>query len=104
MLMVVAPASIAASTTLHEEIRLRARRVFRRKLDVVDKVRARFTPSTARRMISLLRFAELELAMKFRRAKENVDAAAFAGGFDGVAGGIDVLRHAARQAADDRAR
>ena len=51
----------------------------------------------------LVRFLELVLAVDFRRGEKNVDASALAGGFHCGGGGLDVLRHAARQPRNDRA-
>src|SRR5687767_14454113 len=41
--------------------------------------------------------------MDLRRGEEDMDATAFAGRLDRFAGGIDVLRHATGEAANDRA-
>ncbi len=49
------------------------------------------------------RLVQFELAVDLGGGQEDVDAAAFAGGLDGLAGRVDVPRHATRQAADDGA-
>ncbi len=59
MFTVVAPASMARSTTSVEEIQFGAGGVLRRELDVVAVAAARWTPSTARRMISSLAILSL---------------------------------------------
>jgi hypothetical protein len=48
------------------------------------------------------RFVQLEFAMDFRRGQKDVDAAALAGGLEGVAGGVNVARNATGQSANYR--
>ena len=91
-------------TDLDEEIRLGARGVLRRKLDIGDELAGTFYPVNGELDDLALGLAELELAVQLRRGEENVDAPLFAGRRDRLAGRLDVPRHAAGEAGDGRPR
>jgi hypothetical protein len=103
MLTVVAPAATTARQTCTKKSGSVREPSSGRKLDVLHKRFGAFDPFHRQPENFVPRLVQLEFAMNFRRGQKNVDAPAFAGRFDGFAGGVDVARHAAGQAADDRA-
>src|SRR6185503_10073999 len=86
---------------LHEKIRLRARGVFGREFHVVHESLRALHAFHCEAEDFVLRLVELVFAMNFRRGEKNVNAPAPASGFDGGAGGVDVLGHAPCKAGDN---
>src|ERR1041385_566755 len=88
---------------LDEKVRFRARAVFGREFHVVHEGLGPLHAIDGEAEDFVLHLAEFELAVEFRGGEEDVDAGAFACGFDSGAGGVDILGHAAGEAGDDRA-
>ena len=94
--MVRAPASIARSTTLGEEVGLGAGGVLGRELDVVDVLARHLHALDGAAHDLFLRHGELELAVDGARGEEDVKPRA-RGFLQGVPRAIDVLAIAARE-------
>ena len=98
-LIVVAPASITASTTWYRKPgSLRVASSAENWTSSV-KPRARVTAATARSRHCSRVIRSLRSQVQIGGGDEGVDAAA-GGGFEGLAGGVDVARRAARQRRD----
>ncbi len=87
------------AAALNEEIRLGAGGVLGGKFDVIDKGFGAADAFDGEAEDFVLGLVELEFAVDFGGGEEDVDAAAFAGGFDRLAGGVDVARDATGEAA-----
>ena len=97
--MVVAPASMAMRTISTREVAVRPRRVFGRKLHIIDQ-RAR-QPHGFRGAIERLLAADLQLVfeMQIARGQEHVNAGAL-GKLHGAGGHLDVFLLGAGQRSD----
>ena len=85
-----------------EKFRLRARAVLGREFDIARE-RFRQGHAFARQADDFIhRLFQFEFAVDCRRGQKDVHATAFAGGFDGGCGCLDILGHASREAADHR--
>src|SRR6185295_16715083 len=87
---------------LDKKIGLCSRRVLRRKLDILDEGSGALYPLHREPNNFMPGFAQLEFAMDFRSGEKHVYTAALSCRFNGLAGGIDVPRHAARETTNDR--
>ena len=88
---------------LHQKVRLRARSVLGREFHVLRQGFGPFDPLHRQAQNFVLRLVQLELPVNLGCGQENVDAPARPGRLDRLAGGVNVLRHATGQPADDRA-
>ena len=87
---------------LREKIRFGSGAVLGRKLDIGHKFARTFHTLHSELDDLALRLAELELAVQFGSREKHMDAPLFAGRSHGLAGRLDVARHASRQPGNDR--
>ena len=84
-----------------QELRLRARSILGRELDILHQRLCPFHALNGQPDDLLLGLLQFEFPMNGGGCQENMDSRPFAGGFDRGPGRVNVLRHAAGQPADD---